>query len=81
MGYILYIDSAAKSMDGLPDLTAGIKGDDCPLCSRLSVSGTRHLNKNYKAWMLAQSGDLIQAVDHYARNTCGEKISHLFLQQ
>jgi len=35
------------------------------------------LNKNYKAWMLAQSGELIGAVDQYARNTCGEKSIYL----
>lgn len=35
------------------------------------------LNKNYKAWMLAQSGELIEAVDQYARNTCGEKSIYL----
>ena len=35
------------------------------------------LNKNYKAWMLAQSGELIEAVDQYARNTCGAKSIYL----
>jgi hypothetical protein len=32
------------------------------------------LNKNYKSWMLAQTRELIEAVDQYARNACGEKI-------
>ena len=37
--------------------------------------GTRGiLNKNYKCWMLAQTRELIEAVDQYARNACGEKI-------
>lgn len=35
------------------------------------------LNKNYKDWMLAQSGELIGAVDQYAENTCGQKITYI----
>ena len=35
------------------------------------------LNKNYKDWMLAQSGELIEAVDQYAEDTCGQRIIYI----
>lgn len=35
------------------------------------------LNKHYKDWMLAQSSELIGAVDRYAGNTCGQKIIYI----
>lgn len=35
------------------------------------------LNKNYKEWMLTQSGRLIETVDRYAESRCGQKIIYI----
>ena len=35
------------------------------------------LNKNYKDWMLAQSGELIKGLLTNTENTCGQKITYI----
>lgn len=41
-------------------------------CSRRGI-----LNKDYKQWMLAQTEALVEAVDRYARQQCGQGLRHL----
>jgi hypothetical protein len=35
------------------------------------------LNKDYKDWMVAQTKDIIDTADQYARDNCGQPIIHI----
>lgn len=54
------------------------KGTILPLASidgvRMFCQSNNILNKDYKAWMYGRSGELIEAVETYAANTCGRGI-------
>jgi hypothetical protein len=57
------------------------KGTILPLAHEqgaMSFCGWRGvLNKDYKRWMIQQTKALIEAVDRYAQQQCGQRITHL----